>query len=81
MTKNKLSSCRSGEDFIRYAEKNGGEVVGGKRHAKVRGEDGICIVPRHRKDLGIGIRKAIARTFAAIGIAVIPIMIIMALFG
>ena len=64
-----LDKCRKGKDFIGYAASKGAEIKNGKgSHAKVYTGEGMCVVPRHNKDLGPGIRRAIIRQLAAIGI-------------
>lgn len=74
-----LDDCRSGKDFIGYAETHGGHVdrqVGS--HAVVKSPSGgICPVPVHNGDLPTGTRRSIVKLFMAIGLAG---MILVALF-
>lgn len=66
----KLTACRKGSDFLRYAEKKGATVVSGKgSHAKVYTDRGMCVVPSHAKDIGKGLRCKIMKLFRAMGIA------------
>ena len=71
MGKKSLSDCKSGKDFIGYAEGHGGYVdrqVGS--HAVVKSPSGgICPVPVHNGDLPTGTRRSIIKLFTAIGLA------------
>lgn len=68
-----LHSCRKGKEFVRYAKKNGAIVEPGKgSHQKVRTKKGVVVVPvGHSKEIGRGLRSAIIKQFAAIGIMII----------
>ncbi len=69
MAKKKLRLCQSGHDFVKYAKKNGAEIVNGKgSHCKVRVGKQFAIVPRHDKDLGKGLQRKIFKAFVAMGI-------------
>ena len=71
MAKKKLKDCRSGKDFVGYAEKRGAEIRNGKgSHAKVVNKKGMAIVPRHNKDLATGTRRAVIKAFLAMGIVI-----------
>lgn len=65
-----LGKCRSGKDFVNFGSRMGADVLPGAKHFKVRTPRGTAIVPVHgNKDLGEGLRKALIRTFIAIGLA------------
>lgn len=69
MAKKNLNDCRSGKDFIKYAEKKGAIVKPAKgSHQKIKNARGTCIVPAHNKDLPTGTRKAIFKMFMQMGI-------------
>ena len=72
MAKKSLQQCRSGKDFVRYAEKAGARIENGKgSHAKVYNDKGIAIVPRHNNDLGKGLRFTLIKTFVKMGIVLL----------
>lgn len=70
MAKKNLSQCRRGREFIKYAKKQGASTEPAKgSHVKLRTENGVVIIPDHNgKDLGKGLRFAIIKQLAAIGI-------------
>lgn len=71
MCKNQINQCRSGKDFIRYAEKHGAIVQpAAGSHFKIKTDNGMCIVPCHNEDLGIGLRSKIIKLFLAIGLTI-----------
>ena len=67
-----LHSCRKGKEFVRYAKKSGAVVEPCKgSHQKVRTDKGVVVVPvGHTKEIGKGLRSAIIKQFAAIGIMI-----------
>jgi predicted RNA binding protein YcfA (HicA-like mRNA interferase family) len=70
MSAKQLDTCRSGEEFIRYACAHGAVVDHGKgSHFKVMNERGMCVVPKHPGDLGKGLRCKIVKLFTAMGLA------------
>lgn len=70
MAKKRLEQCRSGNDFIKYAEKAGADVYGGGRHIKVKTAKGRTVVPLHPGDLGKGLRFTLMKQFVALGIVI-----------
>ena len=71
MAKKKLKDCRSGKDFVKFAEKKGAEIRNGKgSHAKVVNEKGMVIIPRHKNDLATGTRRAVINALIAMGIMI-----------
>ena len=71
MGKRRLEQCRSGKDFLKYAERGGAEIRTGKgSHHIVRTDRGMCVIPAHASDLGKGILSKIMKTFCAIGLGV-----------
>jgi len=65
-----LNACKSGKDFIRYAEQRGADIRPGKgSHYVVSTSRGQCVVPVHGgDDLGKGLACKIRKTFIAIGL-------------
>lgn len=64
-----LNACKSGKDFIRYAEQRGADIRPGKgSHNVVSTSQGQCVVPVHAGDLGKGLACKIRKTFVAIGL-------------
>lgn len=75
----KLEQCKSGKDFINYAESRGAEVRNGKgSHFVVSTASGQCVVPVHPGDLGKGLRCKISKTFVLIGLVLIPLSCLIA---
>ena len=69
MSKKKLNQCRSGKDFIAYADRKGAVIRGGRgSHHIVKTDKGMCIVPVHARDLGRGLLAKLIKTFTAIGL-------------
>ena len=66
----KLGKCKSGKDFLNFAEKKGAIVKPGKgSHHKVITPKGTCIVPVHgNKQLPKGTHRSIFNTFVKIGL-------------
>jgi len=68
-----LDSCRTANDFERYARKHGARIVRCKKGIKVYGPDGremhAVIHNNHPKELATGTRCALVKTFIAIGLA------------
>ena len=68
---------RKSREFIDYAKRHGCEVESGKSsHIKVRNAKGFAVIPYHPGDLARGTRKAIIKTFIAMGIAILLFMLI-----
>lgn len=67
---NSLDKCKSGKDFISYAETHGASVRNGRgSHFMVTTERGGVVVPYHAShDLGTGLRHKIVKAFIAIGL-------------
>ena len=82
MAKKTLQQCKSGNDFVAYAESHGGRVdhqTGS--HAIVRGPNGgICPVPMHAHEIATGTRHSIIKLFAAIGLAAIAFIGLLAVW-
>jgi hypothetical protein len=77
MSKKRLEACRSHDDFVSYASKRGGRIENGGRHTKIYSPDGgMAIVPRHPGDLAKGTRFSIIKTLIKIGLALIPIALL-----
>ena len=75
MGKRRLDQCRSGKDFLKYAERGGAEIRTGKgSHHIVKTDRGMCVVPVHASDLGKGILSKIVKTFCAIGLGIVVLM-------
>jgi predicted RNA binding protein YcfA (HicA-like mRNA interferase family) len=80
MTKT-LESLRNGKEFVEYARKSGAQVRNGKgSHCIVSTANGSCVVPLHPGDLGKGLRCKIIKTFAAIGLALMPLIYLLSEF-
>lgn len=70
MGRKTIEQCKTGDDFLRYARRQGAEIRNGKgSHFIVSTERGQCTVPVHNSDLGKGIRCKILKTFLSIGLA------------
>ena len=72
MAKKTLQSCKTAQDYVKYAEKNGGEVKYCKNGiVKVYGgskERYAVIHASHTKELATGTSNALTKAFLAIGI-------------
>ena len=80
MCKKNLDACRSGKDFVEYAEVHGADVRPAKgSHFVVKTEHGQCAVPVHNGDLGKGLRCNIFKTFLAIGLTVLTLIYLVGL--
>lgn len=67
--KNNADQCHTSRELISYAERHGGEVVSQcGSHVKVRGPEGMVIIPNHPGDLATGTRLNIIKTLVKIGI-------------
>ena len=76
MAKN-LDSCRSGKDFLGYAESHGAEVRNGHgSHFVVSTSEGKCVVPVHPGELGKGLRCKIIKLFVLIGLGLLACLIV-----
>lgn len=73
MGKKRLEDCRTGRDFVSYAERNGGYVdhqTGS--HAIVRAPGGGTVpVTMHNGDIPTGTRHSIMKRFKLLGLAVL----------
>lgn len=75
MGKRRLDKCKSGKDFVKYAECHenyrGGRQKGS--HRIVKGiKPGIAVIPVHsNKDLPTGTRKSVVKMLISIGITLI----------
>ena len=75
MAKKNLNACRTANDFVGYAKRNGGTVVPCKKGVKVYGDkkDQCAIIhSNHPRELATGTRSALVKAFVAIGLAGIP---------
>jgi predicted RNA binding protein YcfA (HicA-like mRNA interferase family) len=74
--KKSLNECRSGKDFLSFAESNGATIRNGKgSHFIVQTDLGSCAVPYHANEqLGNGLRCKIIKIFTLIGLGAIIIM-------
>lgn len=70
---NSLTNCKSGRDFLGYAESHGASVRTGKgSHFMVTTSKGGVCVPYHAShDLGTGLRHKLVKAFISIGILVL----------
>jgi predicted RNA binding protein YcfA (HicA-like mRNA interferase family) len=67
-----IEQCRSGKEFVGYAETHGAEVRNGHgSHFVVSTEKGQCVVPVHPGELGKGLRCKIVKLFLLIGLALL----------
>jgi len=75
MAKKRIEACRSGKDFLKFAQRAGADIRNGKgSHCVVRTERGSTVVPVHNQDLGKGLRSKLIKTFVVIGLAVVPLV-------
>ncbi|MHC4464642.1 MAG: type II toxin-antitoxin system HicA family toxin [Planctomycetota bacterium] len=73
----RLSKCRKGKEFIKYARRKGAEIRSGRgSHHIVSTDKGSCVVPVHAKELGKGLLCKIVKTFKLIGLAVFVAILI-----
>jgi hypothetical protein len=75
MAKKTLEQCKTHQDFVRYAKKNGATVEQCKKGVKIYNGDSAqyaVIHSNHRKDMATGTRSALIKAFLAIGLAAIP---------
>jgi len=73
MTKT-LEQLRKGNEFIRYAQRQGATVRNGKgSHFMVSTDQGSVVIPVHNGDLGKGLRCKIIKSMLAIGLALMPL--------
>jgi hypothetical protein len=80
MAKKTLDSCRTGDDFLAYAQKRNAAIRNGKgSHFVVSTDTGSVVVPVHNGDLGKGLACKIRKAFVLIGLVVIPIACLVAL--
>jgi predicted RNA binding protein YcfA (HicA-like mRNA interferase family) len=69
--KDVVARLRKSREFIDYAKRNDCEIIRGKgSHVKARNDKGFAIIPDHPGDLPTGTRRAIIKSFVAMGIAV-----------
>jgi len=69
MSKKRLDQCRTGRDFIKYADCKGAQIRTGKgSHHIVSTDKGACVVPVHARDLSKGLLAKLVKTFCAIGL-------------
>lgn len=74
-----LEQLRSGKEFLSYAERHGAEIRNGRgSHFVVVTDQGQCVVPVHPGDLGKGLRHSIVKTFALIGLGLMPLACLIA---
>jgi predicted RNA binding protein YcfA (HicA-like mRNA interferase family) len=79
MCEKKLETCRTGKEFISYAEHRGAEIRNGKgSHFIISTERGQAVVPVHPGDLGKGLRCKILKMFTLIGLAMLPMACLIA---
>ena len=83
MSSKHLDTCRTGSEFISYAERHGAEIRNGKgSHFVVSTPKGQTGVPVHPGDLGKGLRCKIVKLFVLIGLGLMPVAcLIAALIG
>lgn len=73
MSKHSLEACKSGKDFLSYAQTHGATVRNGSgSHFVASTAKGSVVVPYHAShDLGTGLRHKIVKAFIALGIMLI----------
>jgi len=72
MAKKTLNSCRTANDFVRYAQRNGADVVDCKKGVKIYGDrpDQYAVIhSNHPRELATGTRSALVKALISIGIA------------
>jgi hypothetical protein len=70
MTKKHLQDCRTGKDFMQYAQAKGAKTEFGKGdHCKIYGPHGQTVVPVVH-ELGKGLRHKVIKQLILIGIPV-----------
>lgn len=75
MSKKRLDKCKSGKDFVKYAERHqnyrGGRQKGSHRIIKGT-KPGIAVIPVHgSKDLPTGTRHSVIKMLTGIGITLL----------
>lgn len=77
--KQDLQSCKTGKDFLAYADHNGANIRNGKgSHFVVETDKGSCVVPYHgNQDLGTGLRCKIVKMFVLIGLGIVVYLVIL----
>lgn len=70
---NDLTRCKSGKEFIAYAETHGARISRQNgSHVVLATDKGSVVVPYHANhDLGTGLRHKLVKAFMAIGILVL----------
>jgi len=78
--KDDVNSLRTSREFIAYARRRGCEIIPGKgSHIKARNAKGFAVIPNHPGDLPTGTRRAIIKSFAAMGVAILALLAILTL--
>lgn len=68
MTKKRLDQCRTGKEFMQYAQTHGAKTEWGKGdHVKIFGPHGQTVVPVVH-ELGKGLRHKVIKQLLAIGL-------------
>jgi len=77
MGKKSLHKCKSGKDFLAYAQQQHADVYPGKgSHFHVETPKGKVTVPVHtNKDLGKGLATKIRKAFIALGLGALLLFI------
>jgi hypothetical protein len=74
MAKKTLDACRTGNDFLAYAQQRDAVIRNGKgSHVMISTDAGSVVVPLHTKDLGKGLACKIRKMFLLIGLTLIPL--------
>lgn len=81
--KNSLQTCKSGKDFIGYAETHGATVSRQNgSHVVLSTDKGSVVVPYHaNRDLGTGLRHKIIKAFVALGLALVFVACVLSYAG
>lgn len=75
MAKKRIEQCRTGKDFVKFAQKKGAEIETGRgSHHKVYMGDDMIPVPVHAKELATGTRFAIIKAFTRMGIHIVLVL-------
>jgi HicA toxin of bacterial toxin-antitoxin, len=65
MAKKSLQACKTHDEIVSYAQRNGCTIQNGGRHTKIIGpQGGMVPVPRHPGDLAKGTRFSIIKMLA-----------------
>jgi predicted RNA binding protein YcfA (HicA-like mRNA interferase family) len=73
--KKTLESCRTGKDFLAFAQHKGAEVRNGKGcHTVVSTDRGQTVIPLHPGDLGKGLACKLRKQLALILLAFLPML-------